>query len=162
MWIFRICTQNPRKALIFHFHFDYRKHTHHTYMYLSHAYTSYHKPYAICWVPVKKSLCDTYMVRWAVRSHGPNPTYISRYYLNSLDRDPSQNFIYSAKTMNMTSLCIQISNTVVFFNYARIRLMKISKKKKKHHVNSKPKVLSNAMFRITRFRSTDKSDSVNY
>ena len=52
-----------------------------------------------------------------------------------------------AKTIDLTCMCIQINNTVVFSDHTHTKLIKNSKQK---HVNSKPKVLSN-----TRFRTTD-------
>ena len=65
-----------------------------------------------------------------------------------MDRpDSSQNFMDTAKTM----VFIQINNTVVFTNHTLIKLIKKSETKKP--VNSKPKVLSNNMFCISRFRT---------
>ena len=53
-----------------------------------------------------------------------------------------------AKTIILTSLCIQI----FFQSYTHQTYKEIQNKK---HVNSKLKVLSNTMFRISRFRTTD-------
>ena len=55
-------------------------------------------------------------------------------------------------TAKIINLCIQINNTVVFSNHTHIKHTEFKNKK---HVNSKPKVLSNTMFRISRFRTTD-------
>ena len=62
----------------------------------------------------------------------------------------SQNFnMDTEKTIDLTHLCIEINNTVVFSNHTHTKLPK------QKHVISKPKVLSNTMFGISRFRTTD-------
>ena len=70
--------------------------------------------------------------------------------------DSLQNFMDTAKTIDLTCLCIiciQINNTVVFFqSYIHQTYKEFPNKK---HVNSKPKVLSNTMFHIGMFRTTD-------
>ena len=60
----------------------------------------------------------------------------------------------TAKTIDLTRLCIQINKPVVFFfqSYTYQTYEEIRDKK---HDLSKPKVLSNTMFRISRFRTTD-------
>ena len=59
----------------------------------------------------------------------------------------------TAKTNDLTRLCIQINKTVVFFkSYTHQTYKEIQNK---NHVNSEPKVLSNTMFRILRFWTTD-------
>ena len=60
--------------------------------------------------------------------------------------DSSQNFIDTAKTVDLSRLCLQKTNTVVFESHTYQTYKEIQNKK---HVNSKPKVLSNTMFRIT-------------
>ena len=74
--------------------------------------------------------------------------------------DSSQNFMDTAKTIDLTRLCIQINNTVVFANHIHIKLIKDFKKK--NHVNNKSKVLSNTMFRISVCRTfiVEQSDSI--
>ena len=77
--------------------------------------------------------------------------------------DSSQNFMNTAKTIDLTHLCIEINNTVVFFqSFTHQTYKEIINKK---HVNSKPKVLSNTMSRISLFRTTafivEQSDSPN-
>ena len=67
--------------------------------------------------------------------------------------DSSQNFMDTAKTIFLSRLCIQISNTVVFFQLYKHQTYK--EIQNKNHVNSKPKVLNNKLFRISRFRTTD-------
>ena len=54
----------------------------------------------------------------------------------------------TAKTIDLTHLCIQITNTV---DITKIHT-EIQNRK---HVNSKQKVLSNTMFRISQFQTTD-------
>ena len=59
----------------------------------------------------------------------------------------------TAKTIDWTRLCIQITNTVFFFQiYTHQTYKEIQRKK---YANSKQKVLSNTMFCISRFRTTD-------
>ena len=54
----------------------------------------------------------------------------------------------TAKTIDLTHLYVQITNTVVFpMIHTEIQNRK--------HVNSKQKVLSNTMFSISRFQTTD-------
>ena len=61
--------------------------------------------------------------------------------------DSAQNFMNTAKKMDLTRLCIEINNTVFF------PILHTSNFKK--HVNNKPEVLINTMFRILLFRTTD-------
>ena len=58
----------------------------------------------------------------------------------------------TAKTIDLTGLCIQITNAVVFQSYTHHTYKGIQNKK---HVNSKSKLLSNTMFHISRLRVTD-------
>ena len=58
----------------------------------------------------------------------------------------------TAKTIDLARLCIQITNAVVFQSYTHQTYKEILNKK---HVISNPKVLSNTVFRIPRFRTTD-------
>ena len=57
--------------------------------------------------------------------------------------DSSQNFMNTVKTIALTRLCIQITNTVFFQSYTHQTYKEIQNKK---HVNSKPKVLRNIVF----------------
>ena len=59
----------------------------------------------------------------------------------------------TTKTIDLTRLCIQITNTVVF---PIIHTSNLKRNPKQKHVNSKPKVLSNTMFRIYIHRRTDR------
>ena len=56
-------------------------------------------------------------------------------------------------TIYLIRLCIHINNTVVFFQSYKHQIYKEIQNKKP--VNSKPKVLNNTMFRISRFRTAD-------
>ena len=73
--------------------------------------------------------------------------------LKSLDPDSSRNYMDTVKTIDLTRLCIQITNrpTVVFPNI-HTSYKEVQNKK---HVNSKPKVLCDTMFRISQFWTTD-------
>ena len=69
----------------------------------------------------------------------------------------------TAKTIDLTRLCIQITKKEVF---PIIHTLNLKRHPKPKNVNSKPKVLSTTMFRISRFRTTyihivEKTDSVN-
>ena len=57
-----------------------------------------------------------------------------------------------AKTLDLTCLCVQITNTVVFQSYTHQTYKEFQNKK---HVNSKLKVLSNTMFLISGFWTMD-------
>ena len=57
----------------------------------------------------------------------------------------------TGKTIDMTRLCIQITNTVSFSKHTHIQPLKKSKTKN----DSKLKVLSDTMFRISQFWTTD-------
>ena len=111
---YRICTRNPRKALIFHFHVDNRMYTHHTYMY------SYSKaPYAgYQWSRIVATLvCIDELSEAMDRVPSSDQDirqicwtwYIAGYFMDT------------AKTINLTRLCILLNNTVVFFNHTRIK-----------------------------------------
>ena len=56
---------------------------------------------------------------------------------------------------------LQINNTVVFFNHKHLTHQTNKKIQNKKHVNSTPKVLSNTMFHISWFRTTDIHCSSN-
>ena len=67
----------------------------------------------------------------------------------------SQNFKDTAKTNRFDSFVDTNNRCSSFSNHTHIKLIKKSKTKKPH-VNSKPKVLSNTMFRIYIHRTTDR------
>ena len=58
----------------------------------------------------------------------------------------------TAKIIDLTHLYIQKTNTLVF---PIIHTSNFKRNPKQKHVNSKPKVLSNTMFYISRFRTRD-------
>ena len=59
--------------------------------------------------------------------------------------DSSPNFMDTVKTINLTRLCKQITNTV---DFPIIHTSNNKETQNKKHVNSKAKVLSNTIFRI--------------
>ena len=61
----------------------------------------------------------------------------------------------TAKTIDLTRLCIQINKPVVFFQTYTYMYQTYEEIRDKKHDLSKPKVLNNTMFRISRFRTTD-------
>ena len=55
--------------------------------------------------------------------------------------DSSQNFMNTAKTVDLTRLYMQINNTIVFFsNHTHTHTSNLLRNPKQTHVNSKPKV----------------------
>ena len=62
----------------------------------------------------------------------------------------SQNFMETAKTIDLTHLCIEINNTVVFSNHTHTKLPK-----QKHVISKRKYWQSNTTFRISKFRTTD-------
>ena len=79
------------------------------------------------------------------------PSVIIAQWLKFLD-PINRRILWTAKTIDLTCVCIQIKNTVVFSDHTHTKLVKNSKQK---HVNIKPKVLSNTMLSFSRFRTTD-------
>ena len=61
----------------------------------------------------------------------------------------------TAKTMDLTCLCLQINNTVVFFsNHTHIKLIK-KFKAETMSTESPPSLWHNATFRVSQYRTKD-------
>ena len=92
--------------------------------------------------------CVNFRIEWRFLALLDFTIFLSNFELLQIARpDSSQNFMYTAKTINLIRLCIQINNIVVFSNHTHIKFIKKSK-------TENMSTLSNIMFRISWFRTT--------